>query len=144
MIFSSLLASQPAGTTLSRAEFVEWFVATAMIVVGASLLLRARVWITALSGLIRHPATPIISGLYATLMGLFVVLSHNVWTSDLRVIVTVIGWIALASGVVLLIIPEAYAALLKRVPITTKFVALRGFVRVLLGGAVLSYLITQG
>jgi hypothetical protein len=102
------------------------------------------VWITAFTGIARHPATPIVSGLYAVLMGLLVVLTHNIWTSDLRVIVTVLGWLALASGVVLLFVPEVYQAILKRVPITPKLIALRGLVRLILGGAVLSYLLTQG
>ena len=144
MIACNVLAVQPVGVTLSRAEFVEWFVAAAMIVVGASLVLRARVWITAFTGIARHPAAPIVSGLYAVLMGLLVVLTHNIWTSDLRVIVTVLGWLALASGVVLLFVPEVYQAILKRVPITPKLIALRGLVRLILGGAVLSYLLTQG
>jgi hypothetical protein len=77
-------------------------------------------------------------------MGLFVVLSHNIWVSDLRIIVTLIGWIALGSGVVLLMVPEAYSALLRKVPISPGFIALRGLIRLLLGGAVLSYLLTQG
>jgi len=144
MTACNVLAFQPAGVTLSRAEFVEWFVAAALIVVGASLVLRARVWITAFAGIARHPATPIVSGLYAVLMGLLVVLTHNIWTADLRVIVTVLGWLALASGVVLLLVPEAYQAILRRVPITPKLIALRGLVRLILGGAVLSYLLTQG
>jgi hypothetical protein len=144
MSMQLLLTAQPAGQVLGRTEFVEWYVSCALIVVGGSLLLRARAWINALSAIARHPATPIISGLYATLMGLFVVLSHNIWVSDLRIIVTLIGWIALGSGVVLLMVPEAYSALLRKVPISPGFIALRGLIRLLLGGAVLSYLLTQG
>jgi hypothetical protein len=71
------------GLELTRAEFIEWLLACALLVVGASLLLRARAWITALSGVASHPFTP-------------------------------------------------------------QLVALRGFLRLLLGGAIFSYLVTQG
>lgn len=132
------------GHPLTRAELIEWLLACALLVVGASLLLRARTWITALSGIASHPFTPLASGLYATLMGLLIVICHNIWVADMRVLVTLVGWLALASGVLLLMIPEAYSFILRRVPITPQLVALRGFLRILLGGAIFSYLVTQG
>ena len=142
---ASILAAAEAsdGLELTRAELVEWLLASALVIVGSSLLLRSRTWITALSGVASHPFTPLASGLYATIMGLVIVLCHNIWVADLRVVVTVIGWLALGSGVLLLMIPEAYSFVLRRVPITPKLVALRGFLRLLLGGAIFSYLVTH-
>ena len=63
-----------------------------------------------------------------------------------------LGWVhevesveAMAEiGVILLLAPELYAALLRRIPITPGLVALRGLVRIALGGAVVGYLLTQG
>lgn len=137
-------AERNNGLELTRAELVEWLLACALVIVGASLLLRARTWITALSGVASHPFTPLASGLYATLMGLVIVLCHNIWAWDMRVLVTLVGWLALGSGVLLLMIPEAYSFILRRVPITPQLIALRGFLRLLLGGAIFSYLVTQG
>lgn len=132
------------GSELTRAELVEWLLACALVIVGSSLLLRARTWITALSGVASHPFTPLASGLYATLMGLVIVLCHNLWVADMRVLVTLIGWLALGSGALLLLFPEAYSFILRRVPITPQLIALRGFLRLLLGGAIFSYLATHG
>ena len=129
---------------LTRQEFVEWFVAIALIVIGISLVFRSRVWIMAMGGIVAHPLTPIVSGVYALLMGTMVVLAHNLWVPDVRVIVTILGWLAVCSGVLLLIVPEMYAVVLRSMPITPKLVALRGFVRLALGGALFSYLLTQG
>ena len=137
-------AERNNGLELTRAEFIEWFLACALLVVGASLLLRSRTWITALSGVASHPFTPLASGLYATLMGLVIVLCHNLWVPDMRVLVTLVGWLALGSGVLLLMIPEAYSFILRRIPITPQLIALRGFLRILLGGAIFSYLVTHG
>lgn len=144
-VHATLAAFQLANwSELTRPQLVEWFVAFALVIVGASLLLRARVWIAAIAGAASHPMTPLLSGLYATLMGLFVVLCHNLWVADLRVLVTILGWMALLSGIMLLLIPEVYSYVLRRIPITTQFIALRGFVRIVLGGAIFSYLLTQG
>jgi pheromone shutdown protein TraB len=137
-------AERNNGLELTRAEFIEWFLACALLVVGASILLRSRTWVTALSGVASHPFTPLASGLYATLMGLVIVLCHNIWVADMRVLVTLVGWLALGSGVLLLMIPEAYSFILRRIPITPQLIALRTFLRILLGGAIFSYLVTHG
>jgi len=134
-----LLAIEPVA--LTRAEFTEWFVACALLVVGTSLLARPRAWVVAFQSAIGHPLAPVFSGLYALLMGLWVVLSHNIWVSDPRVLVTVVGWFALLFAVVMLLVPEAYAAVVRRVPLTPQLVALRGLIRIALGGVVLGYLL---
>jgi hypothetical protein len=138
----SSILSQSA--ELSRTELVEWIVSCALLVVGTSLLLRARFWMNAASTGLSHPLVPLFSGLYALIMGLVIVVLHNLWVGDARVIVTILGWVALAIGVVLLLAPELYAALLRRIPLTPQLVALRGLVRIALGGAVVGYLLTQG
>ena len=142
--FLLLASASVPGPSLTRAELVEWMVACALVAIGTSLLLRPRVWIVALADVASHPLTPIVSGLYALFLGLAVVFCHNLWVADFRVVVTVLGWMALGSGVMLLLIPEAYAFILRRLPITPQLVALRGFIRILLGGAIFTALLGAG
>jgi uncharacterized protein YjeT (DUF2065 family) len=47
-----------------------------------------------------------IAGLAAFVPGLAIVLTHNVWAADWRLIVTVIGWLGLAGGVFRLLFPQ--------------------------------------
>jgi hypothetical protein len=137
----------PVSETVSRAaflhEFVEWYLACAMLVVGTSLVLRPRIWINALVGAASHPIAPLLSGLYALLVGLAIVILHNLWTADLRIIATLVGWASVALGTLFLVIPESYAWILRRMPITPGAVAFRGVVRLLLGGAIMTYLLSQ-
>jgi uncharacterized membrane protein len=128
---------------LTRYEIVEWFLAIALLVVGTSLMLRARHWIGIVSGVMHHPLTPFFTGLYALLMGLAIGLSHNLWVADARVIVTVLGWASAAFGALVMIVPEVYSALVRRFPLTPSVVAIRGAVRFVLGGAIVTYLLTQ-
>jgi hypothetical protein len=46
--------------------------------------------------------------------------------------------------VLFLLIPDTYRALLRRVPITPQLVALRGLLRIALGGTIVGYLLSQG
>lgn len=129
---------------LTRAELTEWILACALLVVGASLLTRSRTWINGITMSATHPLAPLLWGLYALVAGLAVVFTHNIWAADARVIVTVIGWVALVSGVLFLMAPESYGWILRRLPVTPQLVALRGLIRIALGGVVMGYLLTQG
>lgn len=52
------------------------------------------------------------SGAFALLAGLLLVISHNVWTRDWRVIITVLGWAALIKGVLRLLMPASVGKML--------------------------------
>lgn len=125
-------------------RFIEWYLASALLIVGTSLLLRSKAWIAAMASAVTHPLAPFLSGLYALLVGLPIILLHNVWTTDARVLVTALGWLAVATGTLFLVIPASYAAIVRRMPMTPQLIALRGLVRVAIGGTIVGYLLSQG
>lgn len=45
------------------------------------------------------------SGVMALLVGLFIVINHNIWIADWRVIITVIGWLSVLKGVIRIVFP---------------------------------------
>jgi len=47
----------------------------------------------------------ILFGVLALLAGLAIVNAHNLWVSDWRVIITVVGWLAIIRGVLSLVFP---------------------------------------
>jgi hypothetical protein len=47
-----------------------------------------------------------IAGLLAFVPGLAIVLVHNVWTFDWRVIITLLGWLSLIGGIFRLVLPS--------------------------------------
>ena len=49
-----------------------------------------------------------LSGLFSLIIGLLIVLSHNIWDCNWRIIVTVVGWLALVKGVLLIIAPKTF------------------------------------
>lgn len=48
-----------------------------------------------------------ITGVVDTLIGLAIVLVHNIWIWDFRLIITVIGWMLLVRGVGRMLAPNA-------------------------------------
>jgi uncharacterized membrane protein len=52
-----------------------------------------------------------LSGFLGLVAGLAMVLTHNVWVADWRVIVTIIAWLTLLTGAVRLLFPERVATM---------------------------------
>jgi hypothetical protein len=48
-----------------------------------------------------------ISGAIALITGVAILQFHNLWVADWRVILTLLGWLALAKGFLLLVFPQA-------------------------------------
>ena len=59
---------------------------------------------------LRSHALIYLSGLLAMTAGLAVVLNHNVWTANWRVIITILGWLATIGGAVRIVCPQATQA----------------------------------
>ncbi|MCW5518896.1 hypothetical protein J1N09_03535 [Aureitalea sp. L0-47] len=55
----------------------------------------------------------ILAAFLAIILGLLTILAHNVWESDYRVVVTLLGWMALFLGLSLFIIPKVVAGWLE-------------------------------
>jgi ABC-type phosphate/phosphonate transport system permease subunit len=52
-----------------------------------------------------------LAALVGVVAGLAIVLVHNVWTADWRVLITLLGWINLIRGVASLLLPDKTFAL---------------------------------
>ncbi|MAF59306.1 MAG: hypothetical protein QF858_01245 [Candidatus Pacebacteria bacterium] len=50
---------------------------------------------------------PYFDGALALVVGLLIVLTHNVWDSLLTGVVSAVGWLSLAEGVLMMLLPQA-------------------------------------
>ncbi|MBI4548126.1 MAG: hypothetical protein HY707_09105 [Ignavibacteriae bacterium] len=56
---------------------------------------------------VQSPAVIYLSGFLFLLLGILVTVSHQVWTRDWRVVITILGWLLLAKGLMRIFFPEA-------------------------------------
>ena len=54
------------------------------------------------------PALCYLGGILALFFGLFILNFNNVWTADWMVIITIIGWLSVVKGVLLIVFPKVY------------------------------------
>lgn len=64
--------------------------------------------VAAMTALVRAPPVLFLAGIIALIAGLAMVLGHNVWSGGaLPVLVTLVGWITLVRGLLVLFLPPA-------------------------------------
>ena len=79
------------------------------LVVGISALIKSKEWQHVLKHLMEHEHTALVyvAAIFTFILGLIVVLSHNVWTGDApTIIATVVGWLILVKGATYFLLPN--------------------------------------
>ena len=88
--------------------FVARLIGIYCVVVAASMLTKRREAIATINAMIENPGAIMLSGVIALMIGLAVILGHNVWTGGvLPVAVTLVGWTAAIKGAWLLATPTS-------------------------------------
>ena len=78
--------------------FLAKAIGVGLMLIAASMLVN-RKNIELLFEAYRNPSAVYITGIVETFLGIMLVIAHNVWTSDFRLIITLIGWMLLLRGV---------------------------------------------
>lgn len=85
--------------------FFAQFLGALMIIMPLGLLIHSKHIKSILDG-IRNGVLMSVFGMIALLLGLFIVLNHNVWDSGLAIVISSIGWLSLIKGTVYFIFPS--------------------------------------
>jgi len=86
--------------------FLARFLGPLLLLPGIGLLVNPRVFQTMGTELVSSLMLVYLFGLIDMAAGLAIVLVHNVWVPDWRVLITLIGWLMLIRGTVRILIPE--------------------------------------
>ena len=88
---------------------------------------------------INNQSATIILGMFALLAGLAIVNAHNLWVSDWRVIITILGWLAIARGALSLLFPNKMYGIGETI-LASKSGTMIGAVIILVLGGILSWM----
>ena len=91
---------------------IERAVALFYLIAGLSCIIQARIWIDLSKELLKKPSSLIVWSIQLLPFGLIVILGHNLWVADWRVIITLVGWLATTKCVLYLLFPRWSAFIL--------------------------------
>lgn len=85
-----------------------------LLVMSVALLYNRSYFEGMLSDVVKNKAFMLYGGAIALVVGLFLVLTHNIWSTDWRILVTLMGWAALIKGLMLIAFPGYMVKMTKR------------------------------
>jgi hypothetical protein len=85
--------------------FIARLIGPVMVTAGLAVLLNRQSFHAMAEEFLASRGLMFLGGLMVMLGGLAIVLTHNVWTSDWRVIVTLFGWLLAIAGTIRIIQP---------------------------------------
>ena len=91
---------------MSTSVFLARLIGPVMLVIGLAVLTNQRAFREMADEFLRSRALLFLSGLIIMPIGLAIVLVHNIWAADGRVMITLFGWVNLIGGAVRLCAPE--------------------------------------
>ncbi len=94
--------------------FLAKVIAIYYIIVSIGLLCNAERYRAVINDLRHNSSLMLISGLIALVIGSLLVVSHNLWVPDWRVLITLIAWSALIKGSLIILCPQFYHGLLSK------------------------------
>jgi uncharacterized protein YjeT (DUF2065 family) len=81
------------------------------IAVGIGIFINPDFYKKLFEDFIENAAVLYLGGITALVVGYLILAFHNTWTKDLSVIITIVGWLALIKGILILIQPKIMIAL---------------------------------
>ena len=85
--------------------FLAKLIGPVLLVVAVGLFVNRTAFRAMAQEFLRSPALLYLSGFLILLGGLALVLNHNLWVADWRVLITVLGWLATIGGAVRILLP---------------------------------------
>jgi len=77
-----------------------------LLAIGAGMLLNGGIYGAMAEQYLSNYAMIYLSGLMALTVGIAVVLAHNIWTPNWRVIITLFGWLLVIGGAIRIVYPQ--------------------------------------
>lgn len=77
------------------------------IIISIAMMMNMNHFITDIEAMMNNGPLMLYIGCITVIMGLLLVVSHNIWMWEWRVLVTIVSWIVLLKGVSILLFPHA-------------------------------------
>ena len=81
----------------------------------------------------KNPALCYLGGILALFFGLFILMFHNAWEANWAIIITIIGWLSVIKGALLIVYPNIYPQLSNWMRKSRKLISYMGVIYLLLG-----------
>lgn len=76
------------------------------IIISTAMFTNMQQFSNSINSLINDAPLMFVTGFFTLILGILIVVSHNIWQWNWRVIITILGWITLLKGVSIIFCPQ--------------------------------------
>jgi len=91
---------------METSVFIARILGLCYLVVGAGLLLNRKAFQRVMEDFCKNAALVLYGGMFALIIGIVIILKHNIWAANWTVMITIIGWAALIKGIWIIVFPD--------------------------------------
>jgi hypothetical protein len=91
---------------MNTSTFLAQILGIVFIVLGLSMILNKKWTALAIEEMIKNQGLVWLAGLITLMLGATIVTLNNVWTSGLPLLITILGWLTLIKGTIILVFPN--------------------------------------
>jgi len=117
----------------STTQVIAAMIGLYMLAGGVGMLTDHNVWSRVIKEFAGSPALGYLAGILAFTIGAAIVAAHNRWETPLEIVVSVIGWAALAEGVLMLAVRRPFIGFFARLTLSEVMVRIFAGLTVLFG-----------
>ena len=85
-----------------------------LTIVCLAAILKRKAWEKVITDFENNQGFIVFAGAFTLILGLLVVVAHNIWSRDWRVLITILGYITIFKGLIRLFFPEKLPKLAKK------------------------------
>lgn len=78
-----------------------------LLIISLAMFLKMHTFSVYINELIQNTPLLFVSGFFTLILGLLMVVAHNIWQWDWRLLVTIIAWLTLLKGISIIFYPQA-------------------------------------
>ena len=76
------------------------------LVLGVGLLFNRKAFQQVMGDFCKNAALVFFAGIFALVVGVVIILTHNVWVANWTVMITIIGWLGFIKGIWIIVFPN--------------------------------------
>lgn len=115
--------------TMFLANLIGWY----FIIMGLLMLVRSEYIQTTVTDILAQPGLYFVVAAWTLVLGLMMVITHNLWVSGWALIITLIAWITLISALLRLFAPELARDMTKSFINNTNTIKITGLILLIIG-----------
>jgi hypothetical protein len=105
-----------------------------LVAIGIGVLFNLQHYIALIAEAVRSPTLIYLAGVLALTSGVAMLNAYRAWTTDWRVVVTVLGWLMVIGGVLRIVLPRLTAGLATTVYSGAIAMTIAGVILLVVGG----------